>query len=103
MSVPGARAFALHLGLGPVPADVDDVLAEMGDRLDAHEPLLSEGETGLELSLTVVASDLWVAVLLAMAAVTDVGYAVVRLEARPAERRAGRPPTAAPDTEPGQL
>ena len=89
-SLVGEGVFALRLGLGVVPAELDDVANEIGDRLDPYQPRLAESATGLELSLTVVASDLWVAVLLAMAAVTGVGYPVVRLDAWPVEPTAGR-------------
>lgn len=81
----GSGAFDLRLGLSPVPAHLYDVLGEITDRLDAHQPQLTEGPAGLELSLTVVASDLWTAVLLALAAVADTGYVVVQLEARPVD------------------
>ena len=88
----GGGVFTLRLGLGAVQAELNEVATEFGDRLDGYQPRLAESAAGLELSLTVAASDLWVAVLLAMAAVTGVGYAVVRLEAWPVE-----PTTAQPD------
>ncbi|HET9872709.1 MAG TPA: hypothetical protein VFP89_08965 [Propionibacteriaceae bacterium] len=84
----GEGMFTLRLGLSAVPADLEDVADEIGDRLDAYRPQLSEAAAGLELSLTVVAADLWVAVLLAMAAVTGVGYPVARLDAGPLHQTA---------------
>ena len=82
-SLGGRPVFGLRVGLGPTAVSRTDVLTEIGDRLDEFEPRLSEVGAHLELSLTVVAADLWVAVLLAMAAVTATGYHVTRLDARP--------------------
>ena len=76
-------AFTLHLDLGPVAASPDEVLVEIGDRLDDLQPRLVRRSSDLQLSLTVRADDVWLAVLLAMAAVTSTGYPVVRLDARP--------------------
>ena len=89
----GAPTFALRVGLGPIPASVDDVLHEFGDRLDAFEPRLSQPTADFELSLTIVAGDLWVAILAAMSAVTGTGYPVLQLDARAVPQRAtvGRP------------
>lgn len=80
----GGPGYVLRLGLGPVPVTVDDMLAEIGDRLQAYEPQLTWQGAGLELTLTVEGRDLWLAVLSAMAAVTALGYPVVELDARPA-------------------
>jgi hypothetical protein len=61
---------------------VDDVRWEIGDRLDAFDPRLTQPKSDLELSLTIAARDVWVAVLSAMAGVTGTGYPVVRLDAQ---------------------
>ena len=54
---------------GRCPAALQDVVGEIGDRLDAYQPRLRERPSRASmLSLTVVARDLWLAVLLAMAA-----------------------------------
>ena len=58
MDVPGLRAFALQLSLGLVPADLEAVRVEIGDRLDLYEPVLSQAEAVFQLSLTIVAGDL---------------------------------------------
>jgi hypothetical protein len=79
------QAYALRLDLGSVPASRDDVLLEIGDRLDHFAPRLAQKRSDLELVLTVEATDVWLAVLLAMAAVTSTGYPVVRLDAEPVE------------------
>ena len=82
----GAQAFAVHVDLGAIPASLDDVLVEIGNRLDSYAPRLSQQHAALELALTVEAADLWLAVLLAMAAVTNTGYRVIRLDARPLDQ-----------------
>lgn len=87
--------FALRIGLGPVPASVDDVRREIGDRLDAFDPRLSQRTAELELSLTIAATDLWVAVLLAMSVVTGTGYPVVALAAQSVEQSADQASVAA--------
>lgn len=79
----GPQAYVLQLGLGAVPASLGDVRRELGGRLDDLEPRLSWDRDDLRLSLTVAASDLWGAVLTAMAAVTGTGYPVQRLDVRP--------------------
>ncbi|GAA3633229.1 hypothetical protein [Microlunatus ginsengisoli] len=90
VSTAGVGLFAVQLGLGLVPADLDDVRIELGDRLDGYDALLSHGEGGFELSLTIVARDLWAAVLQALAATAQLGYRPVRLDARPADVDAAR-------------
>ena len=57
MPLSGASEFALRLGLGAVPAALEEVVVEIGDRLDAYQPRVREGTTGIDLSLTVVARD----------------------------------------------
>jgi hypothetical protein len=74
---------------------MDDVRWEIGNRLDAFEPRLSQRKADLELSLTIAAADLRVAVLLAMSAVTGTGYPVVRLDAQPAAQSADQATVAA--------
>ena len=86
----GSQTYALCLGLGPVPAVLEEVRDEIGDRLDRYQPRLSQRPSELELSLTVVAGDLWSAVLLALAAVTNTGYPVERLDVRPAAESVAR-------------
>ncbi len=88
----GAQVFALRLGLGPVPANVNDVRQEIGRRLDDYEPQLLRKQAELELSLTITAGDLWVAVLTAMAAVTGTGYPVIELDAWPLSPDPSGPP-----------
>jgi hypothetical protein len=85
--VTGTESFAVHVDLGTIPASLDDVLVEIGNRLDGYAPKLSQQKAALELALTVEATDLWLAVLLAMAAVTSTGYRVIRLDARPLDQR----------------
>ena len=69
MDVPGLRAFALQLSSGLVPADLEAVRVEIGDRLDLYEPVLAQAEAGFQ---TVVddCRGRPLAVLLAIAAVT---------------------------------
>jgi hypothetical protein len=78
------RSFMIRVGLGAIPASIEEIRHEIGDWLDDHEPSLQHSQAGeLVLSLTVVATDLWLSVLLAMASVTQTGYQPHWIEARP--------------------
>lgn len=75
----------MRLGLGDVPASVEEVLVEIGDRLDDYQPrLVTRRDGSLVLGLTVVAADLWLALLIAMSAVSGTGYPPTWVEAKPA-------------------
>ena len=89
------RSFTLRVGLGDIHASIDEIRREIGDRLDDSRPGLqrSPGD-GLVLTLTVVAADLWLSVLLAMAAVTPTGYQPRWIEARPSSDRPEHSPGA---------
>ena len=81
----GHPSFALRLGLGQIPASVEDIMTELGDRLETYQPdLRSRPDGSVVLSLTIVAADLWLAILLAMAGVTGTGYSPTWIEAEPA-------------------
>ena len=78
------RSFTLRVGLGDIPASVEEIRSEIGDRLDDYLPLLRRTKDGrLVLTLRIAAADLWLSVLLAMAAVTTTGYEPRWIEARP--------------------
>jgi len=87
------RSFLIRVSLGDIPASIEEIRHEIGDRLDDNQPILQRGQAGeLVLSLTVVAADLWLSVLLAMVSVTQTGYEPHWIEARPtADRRRRRP------------
>lgn len=78
------RRFIIRVGLGEITASVDEIRTEIGDRLDRHQPDLHKNHDGrLVLTLTIAAADLWISLLLAMAAVTPTGYPPQWVEARP--------------------
>ena len=83
VSLIAQRSYRLRLGLGTVPASVEEVLVEIGDRLDQYGPRLAAAHDGnLVLRLTVAASDLWLALLMAMNAVAGIGYTPEWVEAK---------------------
>jgi hypothetical protein len=86
------RSFLIRVGLGDIPASIEEIRDEIGDWLDDNQPILQRSQAGeLVLSLTIVAADLWLSVLLAMASVTQTGYQPHWIEARPtADRRLRR-------------
>ena len=77
-------SFLIRVGLGHSPASIEEVRHEIGDWLDDNQPILQRSQADeLVLSLTVVAADLWLSLLLAMACVTQTGYQPHWIEARP--------------------
>ena len=84
MTAVDQQSFLIRLGLGDIPASIEEIRHEIGDWLDDSQPILQHSQAGeLVLSLTVVAADLWLSVLLAMASVTQTGYQPHWIEARP--------------------
>ena len=78
------RSFLIRVGLGYIPASIEEIRHEIGDWLDDNQPILQRSQADeLVLSLTVVAADLWLSLLLAMACVTQTGYQPHWIEARP--------------------
>ena len=78
------RSFLIRVGLGHIPASIEEIRHEIGDWLDDNQPILQRSRADeLVLSLTVVAADLWLSLLLAMACVTQTGYQPHWIEARP--------------------
>ena len=78
------RSFLIRVGLGHLPASIEEIRHEIGDWLDDNQPILQRSQADeLVLSLTVVAADLWLSLLLAMACITQTGYQPHWVEARP--------------------
>ena len=78
------RSFLIRVGLGHIPASIEEIRHEIGDWLDDNQPILQRSQADeLVLSLTVVAADLWLSLLLAMACITQTGYQPHWVEARP--------------------
>jgi hypothetical protein len=78
------RSFLIRVGLGHIPASIEEIRHEIGDWLDDNQPILQRSQADeLVLSLTVVAADLWLSLLLAMACVTQTGYQPHWIETRP--------------------
>lgn len=77
-------SFTLEIGLGNVQGRYDEVRSEIGDQLDDYVAVIRQDADGpLIVILTVPAADLWLSVLLAMAAITRTGYAPRFVLARP--------------------
>ena len=86
------------MGLGPAMAGLGELRHEIEGPLRAHQAVLTQLGPDVELSLTIVATDLWTAVLLALAAVTSLGYPARWLDVRPAPPPpASRPPAPTDD------
>lgn len=82
--VADGQRFAVRLGLGVLDTEAEEVTTGIAGRLDEYRPRLTSRRDGhLVLSMTIVAADLWLALLLAMAGVTDSGYPPSWIEAEP--------------------
>ncbi len=75
--------FSVLVVLRPTGAH-DEVAAEIGDQLRDLQLKISRHQSLTVLQLTVPATDLWLAVLHAMAAVTRLGYTARSVQAAPA-------------------
>lgn len=94
MNTPGTRRYVIHLGLGPVPAPTGEVLAAVAAQLVEHRPQIREQPDGqLVLELTVDATDLWLALLAAMNAATNLPYAPQWISVGPGASPPRRPMT----------
>lgn len=75
-------SFTVHVGLGHVGGRRDQIRAEIGDQLDDYRIVTRQDPDGqLILTLTVPAADLWLSVLMGMAAVARTGYSARSVEA----------------------
>ncbi|HET9872740.1 MAG TPA: hypothetical protein VFP89_09120 [Propionibacteriaceae bacterium] len=74
--------FTVRVTLSETPATQEELLHEIGSRLTDFDPDYASDLSGRTIiSLQVHAADLWVAVLLAMGAVTATGYQPEQIEA----------------------
>jgi hypothetical protein len=74
--------FTVRVALSATPATQEEVLHEIGSRLTDFDPHYGSDPSGRTvIILQVHAADLWLAVLLAMGAVTATGYQPEQIEA----------------------
>lgn len=94
-----SHKFTVQTTLRNTPATHKELLHEIRNQLADFDPRYRTDSTGrMVITLQVRAADLWVAVLLAMGAVTRTGYQPEEIVAKPSPRARNHypPPTTAP-------